>query len=268
MSITDKKYKKLSLQVSLSGFSFCCFDTLNNEIVSHKELLFDTLNKTTQIEKLFADAFNNFSELKDSYDEIMIIHYNALSTFVPTALFDEAYLGSYLQYNTKVFQTDFFTFDTIANYDINTVYIPYININNFFIDQFGTFDYKHANSILVAKILEASKNNDAKKMIVHFNTGHFEIIVVQNQQLLLFNSFEYTTPEDFLYYILFTAEQLNLNPEHFPLEILGLITVESPYYALAYQYIRNISLFDVSTLQKSNSFSEAINRQYFILFNS
>ena len=94
---------------------------------------------------------------------------------------------------------------------MNAVYIPYVNINNFFIDQFGTFDYKHANSILVSKLLDASKNNDNKKMIVHFNPGHFEIIVIQNQKLLLFNSFEYKTPEDFIYYLLFTAEQLNMN---------------------------------------------------------
>jgi hypothetical protein len=32
---------------------------------------------------------------------------------------------------------------------IRLIYIPYVNMNNFFIDQFGTFDYKHANSILV-----------------------------------------------------------------------------------------------------------------------
>lgn len=268
MSITEKKYNKLAIQVSLTGLSFCCFDTLNSKIISCNEVLFDTFQKVTKIEELFTDAFNDFPVLKDSYDEIIIIHNNSLATFVPTALFDENYLGSYLQYNTKVFDTDFFAFDTIKNYEMNTVYIPYVNINNFFIDQFGSFDYKHANSILVSKVLEASKNNDTKKMVVHFNVGHFEIIVVQNQQLLLFNSFDYSSPEDFLYYILFTAEQLSLNPENFPLEIVGTLTETSPYYQIAYQYVRNISLFDVSNLQRSNSFSEAINRQHFILFNS
>jgi hypothetical protein len=52
-------------------------------------------------------------------------------------------------------------------------------------------------------------------MTVHFSEGHFEIII-QNQKLLFFNSFDYQTPEDFIYYVLFTAEQLSLNPENFP----------------------------------------------------
>jgi hypothetical protein len=267
-TITDKKYKKLSLQVSLTGLSFCVFDTLNQKVLSVKEIHFDTFHKATKIEELFGDAFRENAELKDLYDEILVIHNNNLSTFVPEPLFDEHFLGSYLQYNTKVFDTDFFAFDEIPNYQMNTVYIPYVNINNFFIDQFGSFNYKHANSILVTKLLDASKNNDEKKMIVNFNSGHFEVIVVQNQKLLLFNSFDYQTPEDFLYYLLFTAEQLNMNPENFKLELLGTIAEEDDFYQLAFKYIRNVSLLDVSNLQKHNSFSTAQNQKHFILFQS
>ncbi len=268
MNIAEKNYKKLSIQVSLTGLSFCCFDTLNNTVTSFNEVHFDTFHKATKIEDLFADAFRDHPELNDSYDEILVIHNNNLSTFVPEPLFDENFLGSYLQYNTKVFETDFFAFDEISNYQMNAVYIPYVNINNFFIDQFGAFDYKHANSILVSKLLVASKNKDDKKMFVHINTGHFEIIVVQNQKLLLFNSFDYNSPEDFLYYILFTAEQLNLNPENFALELIGNIDTESDYFKIAYKYIRNVSLIDVEDLRWNNYFSEAENRNHFILFNS
>ena len=35
----------------------------------------------------------------------------------------------------KVFETDFFTFDSLDTYEMNHVYIPYVNLNNFFIDQ-------------------------------------------------------------------------------------------------------------------------------------
>jgi hypothetical protein len=267
-NITEKKYKKLSIQVDLNGLSFCCFDTLNDTIISFNEVRFDSFHKATKTEELFADAFSDYTELKESYDEILVIHNSNLSTFVPEPLFDENFLGSYLQYNTKVFETDFFAFDEIPNCQMNTVYIPYVNINNFFIDQFGTFDYKHANTVLVTKLLNASKNNSDIKMFAHINSGHFEVIVVQNQKLLLFNSFEYTTPEDFLYNILFAAEQLGLNPEEFPLELIGKIDAESEYYQLAYKYIRNVSLLNVSELQAKNTFSEADNRTHFILFNS
>ena len=52
-TITSKKYRKLSIQVSLHGLSFCVFDTLNNTILSLNEVTFDTFHKTTKIEDLF-----------------------------------------------------------------------------------------------------------------------------------------------------------------------------------------------------------------------
>lgn len=266
VSVTDKTYKKLAIQVSLNGLSFAVFDTLLNKPLLLQKIEMGTVSITSRIEDLFAIAFQKFPELQASYDEIVIIHSNNLSTFVPTALFDEDYLGSYLQFNTKVFETDFFAFDELPNYEMNNVYIPYVNMNNYFIDQFGTFDYKHANTILVQKLLEASKNNDETKVFVHLSETHFEMVVLQNQKLQLYNSFDYKTPEDFLYYILFTAEQLQLNPEIFKLELLGKITEGDSLYAIIYKYVRNVSLFDVSGMQ--NQFTEIENREHFILLNS
>ena len=265
-SITDKTYKKLTLQVSLNGLSFCVFDTLSGKPMVLQNIHFDSFQRSAKIEDLFASVFRENPELRHQYDEIVVLHSNNLSTFVPTALFDEEFLGSYLQYNTKVFETDFFTFDELEKYEMNNVYIPYVNMNNFFIDQFGSFDYKHANSVLVAKLLDLSKNNEERKMFVHISESHFEIIVVQNQKLHLFNSFDYKTPEDFIYYILFTAEQLQFNPENFKLEVLGNILETDNFYQIAYKYIRNISLFDVSDFK--NSFSEKQNREHFILLHS
>ncbi|WP_396195471.1 DUF3822 family protein [Flavobacterium sp.] len=265
-SVTDKTYRKLSIQVSLNGLSFVTFDTILNKPLSLQNIAMGKVNVMSKIEDLFAEAFQNHAELKAGYDEIVIVHSNNLSTFVPTALFDEEYLGSYLQFNTKVFETDFFAFDELPTYEMNNVYIPYVNMNNYFIDQFGTFDYKHANSILVQKLLEASRNNEERKMFVHVSDSHFEIVIVQNQKLLLFNTFDYKTPEDFIYYILFTAEQLQLNPESFKLELLGKIFEGDLLYDIAYQYVRNVSLFEVSSIQ--NQFTEAENREHFILLHS
>jgi len=265
-SVVDKIYQKLVLQVSLNGLSFATIDTLQNKPIELHKIELGTISVTAKIEDLFAEAFDTYPELKANYDEIIIVHSNNLATFVPTALFDEDYLGSYLQFNTKVFETDFFAFDDLPNYEMKNVYIPYVNMNNYFIDQFGSFDYKHANTVLVHKLLEVSKNVEELKMFVHISQKQFEIVVIQNQKLHLYNAYDYKTPEDFLYYILFTAEQLYLNPEHFKLELLGKIMEDDALHTIAYKYIRNVSLFDVSFMQ--NDFTAMENREHFILFNS
>lgn len=269
--ITEKKYKKLAIKIALDGFSFCIIDLINHNISGLKNVSFFSFSDSNLLEnaqKTLADNFKLIPELTEKYDEIEIIYANNLSTFVPTALFDEDYLGSYLQYNNKVFETDFFAFDTLENYQMNCVYIPYINFNNFFIDQYGSFNYKHSSSILVSKILDLSKNNDTKKMFVHIESAHFEIVVVKNQKLLLYNSYDYKTPEDLIYYILFTAEQLDMNPENLILEMIGKITDNDELFKICFKYIRNVSFMHVNFLRVYNNYTEVENRTNFILFNS
>lgn len=265
-SVIDKMYKKLAIQVSLNGLSFACFDTLSNKVISLEKIPMGTFEKNATIEELFSDAFIKYEELKAGYDQVMVIHSNNMSTFVPTALFDEEYIGSYLQFNTKVFETDFFAFDTIEKYEMNNVYIPYVNMNNFFIDHFGTFDYKHATSILIEKLLDNATISYDNKMFVHISETHFEIVIIRNKKLELYNSYEYRTPEDFIYYVLFTAEQLHMNPESFQLEFLGAINEEHPLYQMAYKYIRNVSLMEMNTTD--SEFSEAQLREHYILLHS
>ena len=267
-NIIEKKYRKLVLRVSLKGFSFCVVDTLENQILSIETVDFATLSKSLRVEEYFEKAFLDYPQLTDSYDEVLVLHHNSLNTFVPKPLFDEEFMGSYLQYNTKVFETDFFAFDDIANYEMNHVYIPYVNINNFLIDQFGSFDYRHSSSVLVSAVLDSSKNVDDKQVYIHFDADNFQIVVVQNQKLLLFNSFDYSTKEDFIYYLLFVAEQLNLNPESVKVTFLGVVSEENELFQIAYKYIRNVSLLNVSKLSMHHNIADALLRQHFILLQS
>ena len=193
-AITAKNYKKLSLQIAATGMSFCVFDTLNREINNFNYLPF---GRHIPLEDELWRVFVQHPELKDSYDEVVVLHDNSFNTFVPKALFDENYPGSYLQYNTRVFEADFFAWDALGSYDMVNVYVPLMNVNNFLIERIGVFEYKNTNSILVEKLLDASVNVDEKLVFAHVQDNHFEMVVVHDQKLLLYNSFECSTPEDF-----------------------------------------------------------------------
>lgn len=264
-SIVSKNYKKLSLQIALNKLSFCVFDTLANNIKEMYEVKF---NHTQSLEDQLWRTFVDYPQLTKTYDETVVLHDNNLNAFVPKSLFDENSIGSYLQYNTKVFDTDFFSFDEVDNYDINNVYVPYVNVNNFLIDQFGSFDYKNVNSVLVTKLLDLSKNKLDKQVYVHLKETHFEIVIIDQSKLLLYNSFEYSTPEDFVYYLLFTFEQLQLNPETIQVTLLGKVTEEDACYNIAYRYVRHITLLDVSDLAFRLSVTNEEARNHFTLLNS
>ena len=257
---------KLNILVSLNGLSFYSKKTTLENTELLKNISFSNSQRAEKIEDLLIEVFNKNYELIQKYDDVVIIHSNNLCTFVPTELFDEDYLASYLQYKTKVFETDFFAFDELPKYHMNAVYIPYINMNNFFIDYYGSFTYQHASSILVSKLLENSFDVEQKIMYVHVAENHFEIIIIQNQKLILYNSFDYKNAEDFIYYILFAAEQMQLNPDNLQLQLLGFIDESSDLFQICYKYIRNISFLKINNTL--NNCSEFDNRHHFILLNA
>jgi len=67
---------------------------------------------------------------------------------------------------------------------------------------------------------------------------------------------------------LFVAEQLDMNPEFFTLKLLGQITTESEFFKIAYTYVRNVSLLDVSNLTKTNTLANTQNLTHFVLVQS
>ena len=121
------------------------------------------------------------------------------------------------------------------------MFVPYININNYIYDKFGAFTYKHYSTILVSEILKQEKHNQEPSLYIHINDLQFDLIIVKNSKLLFYNSFEYTTNKDFIYYILFTIEQLSLNPETLNTVLLGKVVKDDELYSIAYKYIRHVS---------------------------
>lgn len=239
--ITINNSTELSIQISLSGLSFCILQKDINTITYLKHFDFDKkLNPVSTLEQL-KHYFETEADLKDYHGTVYIIHVNELATLVPKPLFKEDCLADYLKFNSKILKSDFITFDDIKINESVNVYVPYVNVNNFIYEKFGAFTFKHFSTILIEQLLSTNKNNNSTKIYAHIRTGCFELIIIKNGKLLLYNSFEYNSDKDFIYYILFTTEQLYLNPETVELVFLGAITKNDALYRVAYKYIRHIS---------------------------
>ena len=231
---------ELSIQLSLSGLSFCILNKDSNTIIEVKEFRFEkSLNPLEVLDELKA-LFENETILNNSFTNVTVIHDNELSTLVPKALFNKNHLADYLKFNSKILKSDFIAYDSILKNSSVNVYVPYININNYIYDKFGAFIFKHVSSVLMESILWIEKSSTAAKVYVHVSFNHFEIIIIKEGKLELYNTFTYNSKEDFIYYILFTAEQLRLDPETLNLVFIGDITEKDELYNIAYKYIRNI----------------------------
>ena len=235
---------KLSIQFSLDGFSFSISENRSKKIIYFSEYPFD--KKATTPEILLTkikEIFKKDTHLQYDFSSVFVIHQNDLSTLVPEKYFDENILKDYLGYTVKTLASDFIAFDDVEILQAKNVYIPYVNINNYLFQNFGEFEYTHHLTILLEKLI-AQNNSEDTKMYVYVSKNSFDIVVLKGKNLLLSNTFSFSSKEDFVYYILFTAEQLNLDRNTFQLFFLGIIQRESKTFKLVYKYIRNIDFLE------------------------
>jgi hypothetical protein len=78
---------------------------------------------------------------------------------------------------------------------------------------------------------------------VHAGEHYMDILVLSQKQLLFYNSFPYTTKEDFIYYLLFTLEQLKLDTETVKTRLFGVVEEGDEIYTICYEYIQHLSIF-------------------------
>ncbi|WP_299311255.1 DUF3822 family protein [uncultured Aquimarina sp.] len=264
---SDNTKYTLSIQVSLNGLSFCTVNS-DNEIITLEQDDFGIHLSPEQVLEKIKYNFDHNTNLRHNFDIVEVIYQNDLYTCVPKALFNSESLKDYLKHNIKVLGNDFIAYDELDQHEIVIVYIPYTNINNFFFETFGSFTYKHSATILIDNVLAKEKNNETTRVFAHMNSRTFDLVITNKGKLLLSNSYIHETSEDFLYYIMFAAEQLRLNPEEFTLVFLGDISKNSPCYTIAYKYIRHV---DFGNRNNNTIFSEALppidDHQHFVLLN-
>jgi len=236
IEVTSKR--KLSIQFSLDGFSFCTTNT-HNEVIEFSSYSFSkTKNSPELILEKLQDIFKKEKSLQYDFETVTVIHQNNLNTLVPNEYFKKDALKSYLKYSIKTIATDLITFDELDFMNSKNVYVPYVNINNFLFQNFGEFEYKHYSSVLLEKLFSIATNDIC--CYIHVSKSTFDIVIIKNSNLQFFNIFEYKTKEDFMYYVLFTLEQLDLSTEETLVSILGDMEEDSDLFRLMYTYIRNI----------------------------
>jgi hypothetical protein len=266
--LTTKIIKELSIQIHLSGLSFCIFNSVSKTIVYIEHRAFETKLTPFDVLKTLKATLSTNPVFSDDFSAVQLIHHNELSALVPKKLYAESNHADYLKFSSKILRTDFIASDVISSNDIINVYVPYVNINNYIFETFGAFTYKHASTLFIDAVLSQTLAIETPKVYIDITADTMLFLALKNGQILLYNHFEFNTPEDFLYYILFTLEQLQLDTETTHLYFSGAINEGDDLYTLAYTYIRHLHFNNAQPLGFSNVTTHKNTHNNFILKHS
>ena len=231
----------LAIHINESWVIFCLFN--HQKLSSLNKVRFLHKKKSNFILKTIRKYIKSFSK-EDIPSEVKLIYYNRTSTLVPSTLYDHKNSLNYLKYNASIKVDDIAANDQVLNHEINNVYIPNTEINNFIFEKFKTFDFYHYSSLIIEKISNELVENFSEKVYVNINDGFFDILFFKDKKLEFYNSFDHNSNEDILFYLLFCFSELKLNPDKIHTFFSGSIDLDSKLYELIYTYVRNVELID------------------------
>lgn len=177
------------------------------------------------------------------WQQIAISVKNQSFTLVPETLFATDAAEEYLQLNCNLdtYHEQVFTYKHAGIEAINIFAADkyLVNVMNACFPG-KIITYLHQTSALIAGLLHYGERNGKRKLYVQVEKNTLIILVVQNTTLEFCNVFHYTTPEDFMYFLIFVMQEHKLNTETDAVTVWGDITHDSTLFSLMRKYIRYI----------------------------
>lgn len=275
ISLFDKSFSKsnsndyiLFINIDLSSFSYTILNTNTNTFIGlEKYLLTNIYNDYSLVEPLTKIVHEN-DLFKNTFKSINVSYFNHRSTLIPNPLYNENELATYHRFNFTEQEEDVYLNDKLLNIEAYNIY----SIPDYVTSIFKGLDkikFNHLSSALIeSAVLEAKKNNTNLTIDINILASSFQVIVTKNKQLELYNSFQYQTSEDFIYYVLFVLNQLKINPSDSTIKLTGEVDKNSAIYDILYKYTNSLSFGNrPDNLHFSYIFEEIPHHHYYSLFN-
>ncbi|MCS6795186.1 MAG: DUF3822 family protein [Raineya sp.] len=202
------------------------------------------------------------------WKDIILVARSGCFTLIPDEYFDETLLYSYLElYPNNLENTEVKSF-----HHRKCKYHSIFRIETEFIEwakkSYPNKEIKiihQADAFLEGALLE---NHENASIFIYIESKYMNMTILQGENLLLHNRYYYQSPQDFVYFVLFAIDELQLNPEECHVKLYGEISRDSGIYNLLQKYVRHVEFGKKpATLSFSYVFDEVIDHRYFDLYN-
>lgn len=260
---------QLVMQIGIDGVQLAVKGIQKNKFIALENYRFTDIYDFDTVIDLWNVLSGESKLIPVKYKAVTCLVVNNLSTIVPAPLFEDSKKDMYLKFNTAVQEDNLVVVDDIKNLDAKNVFALPLTLKTRLASQFSGITYHHCSTVLLEGLLAQNKNLGAKKLFVHLHASHFEAAVIEGKNLIFYNSFNFLTPEDFIYYLVFVYEQLQLNPETFEAIFIGEVEKGTELYTVAQKYIRNIKMGErVDTADYSYQLQTLPKHAFFTVFNN
>ena len=205
------------------------------------------------------------------WGEVALIARNGGFSHIPEAYFDETQKSSYLHFHP----------DNLENMDLysychtNSALYSVFQVEQEFVDwakkAYPSKDIKilHQADVFLASALKEASIDYETNIFIDIENRYMNMLIVQGERILLYNRYYYQSPQDFVYFLLFAMDELQISVETSQTLLYGEISKDSGIFNLLQKYVKNV---DFGKRNKEISFSykfdDVLDHRYFDLYNA
>ncbi len=260
---------KLSIQLCLNGFSFSVFDTARKKFIYLEHINTSGLNTCDELFEKLKIILKNNDYLNLEYKQVKAIVHANKSTIVPSELFNISSAKDIFSFNHNRNPESELFYNLIVNNDSFLISEANSKIITLLKEKFNNVKIYHQATSFIESNLSLFKNKlSVPKVFINKSKDYVDIIVLKDNKLLLHNTFNYKSLEDFVFNVMYIYEQLKLNSTEVELLISGNIDKKAEEIKLLKKYIKTVSILFPSKIHTySYTFKQIPIQTYTNLFN-
>ena len=212
---------ELSIQVSLSGFSFCIHSTEDSRLHGFRDYALPQVVLQEDLLNFTDDILHKDDLLRLPFKRVRVIYTGRKTTLVPDEFFKTENLKSILEFNQPIDELDEIHYNPIVQCRSQLVFAIPTYFAGLIIDKFPKAQFFNQATPVLQYAISELENVDAYRAIVQLNKEFFDLIVVKESRLILYNTFLYVNATDLSYFILYVCKQLKIDPKLIQLHFTG-----------------------------------------------
>ncbi len=219
LSLVDETYDTsitlsyfLSIQVCLDGFSFSTLDPVRNKYIQFKYFSFEKATEN-DLPDISEKIFEQNELLNLPYKKVFVLNPTRFATLVPTGVFKPEEAEKWLNFTHEVPPGYTTLHAQMKLSDAWNIFAIHEKIKELFLRQFPDPVFLHQYIPMTETRLAVSRPGTSRSMvIINLQQKHFDLAVLEKNNLKLCNSYEINGENDLLYFTLLVFDQLQIIP--------------------------------------------------------
>jgi hypothetical protein len=244
LSYVDRSFIKenarncsIYIQADKSGLAYCILDNSQGAHVIFRKYRFENIHLTGDLLRKITETFDKDEYLTLSYHSVRFLGYSRQSTLVPSSYFDNDTLTDLLKFNIAGESVGEVFHNYISPLQVYNIFSLPRELISLIILHYNKVEISHQATPFLWHLSYQSEELNKAAVYTGLNPDFFDIAVMQNNELKLYNTFEFVNETDLLYYILSVYNQLGFEPREVPLVLSGELSSKLIYYDTLRQYI-------------------------------